>query len=267
MKFEKLKFLSLFKENIRHHCVLLPNIYGAFNCKLFLEYLSHWQQKPKEAILANPDFFFYTDFTEGSVPLKVEHSRQIIANAQNTSFGNIKVFVIQNIEYSSSSAINALLKIIEEPPQNTMFFLIYNNIEAVIPTVRSRALCLEEFITNEMNFKAICEFFEIESNWGLFVNSGFNFNIYITLMQIEGLSGENFDLSKKVDSIEATKLWAFVELKLNQIAKNCENSWKYEEVSKLLERMCFLKQGISKLNTGKQSVFIELLQKLNEISR
>ena len=46
--------------------------------------------------------------------------------------------VTQNIEASSTAALNAFLKMLEEPQENIHFILTTNNIHRVIPTVQSR---------------------------------------------------------------------------------------------------------------------------------
>ena len=52
--------------------------------------------------------------------------------------GEKKVMVIFGIEKLSESASNKLLKLIEEPPQNSYFFLVSEHIELLLPTLVSR---------------------------------------------------------------------------------------------------------------------------------
>ncbi len=54
-----------------------------------------------------------------------------------------KIFIINNIDNSMESAQNKLLKILEEPPRNVFFILTCQNIEKVLPTVRSRCNKIE----------------------------------------------------------------------------------------------------------------------------
>lgn len=49
------------------------------------------------------------------------------------------VFIFPHIEKMSINAINSLLKITEEPPNHVRFILTADNIENVLPTIRSRA--------------------------------------------------------------------------------------------------------------------------------
>ncbi|MGE4597168.1 MAG: hypothetical protein AAEA78_04270 [Methylophilaceae bacterium] len=53
-----------------------------------------------------------------------------------------KIVVIYDAERLTMAASNALLKIIEEPPENTFFVLSTNNLSYIIPTIISRCLLL-----------------------------------------------------------------------------------------------------------------------------
>ena len=130
---DDLGFLSLWNAPVRHHCVLLPSLYSINNCSLLLKYFEFIYQISPEATLALPDFLFFTEFSEYKIPLAVDDVRDVIIRfAQNTSFGEQKSIIIEKIEEASISALNALLKIIEEPPQNTYFYLIYSNIDSIL---------------------------------------------------------------------------------------------------------------------------------------
>jgi DNA polymerase-3 subunit delta' len=53
--------------------------------------------------------------------------------------GKKKVFIISEADQMRPEAANALLKILEEPPQNLMLILITSKIHKILPTIRSRA--------------------------------------------------------------------------------------------------------------------------------
>ena len=52
--------------------------------------------------------------------------------------GGAKVCILWGIEKMSNQASNAFLKILEEPPKNTYFFLIAENQDEILPTIVSR---------------------------------------------------------------------------------------------------------------------------------
>ncbi len=51
-----------------------------------------------------------------------------------------KVVLIDNVENINVTAANAFLKILEEPPEHTIFILISSNLYKIIPTIRSRCV-------------------------------------------------------------------------------------------------------------------------------
>ncbi|MDA0361916.1 MAG: DNA polymerase III subunit delta' [Proteobacteria bacterium] len=56
--------------------------------------------------------------------------------------GSWRVVIIDSVDDMNVNSLNALLKSLEEPPQNCIFFLISNNPSKLLPTVRSRCRTL-----------------------------------------------------------------------------------------------------------------------------
>ena len=54
--------------------------------------------------------------------------------------GRARVFIVRAAEEMSTSAANALLKVLEEPGSNTYFILLSSTPDALLPTIRSRTL-------------------------------------------------------------------------------------------------------------------------------
>lgn len=68
-----------------------------------------------------------------------EESRQIIKNLALKSFeGKYKVMIIWLAEYLHPSAANGILKILEEPAENTLFILVTYDKEQLLGTILSR---------------------------------------------------------------------------------------------------------------------------------
>jgi DNA polymerase-3 subunit delta' len=68
-----------------------------------------------------------------------EESRQIIRHLSLKPFeARYKVMLIWLPEYMNASAANALLKILEEPSENTVFLLVANDEKKILSTIRSR---------------------------------------------------------------------------------------------------------------------------------
>ena len=97
--------------------------------------------------------------------IAVEESRLILKRLSLKSYsGKYKIMIIWLPEKMNTQAANKLLKILEEPPEHTVFFLICNNSEGMLPTILSRtqiirfpALKVSEvsnFLTNRYHIEA-----------------------------------------------------------------------------------------------------------------
>ena len=71
--------------------------------------------------------------------IAVEESRQILRRLTLKSYsGKYKVMIIWLPERMNTQAANKLLKLLEEPPEKTIFMLVSDNAEAILPTILSR---------------------------------------------------------------------------------------------------------------------------------
>jgi len=79
------------------------------------------------------------DTAKGRATIPVDDIREVIRLCSRFSFeGGNRVVVIINAEDMTVQAQNSLLKILEEPPQNTYFILTSANPDQLLTTVRSR---------------------------------------------------------------------------------------------------------------------------------
>ena len=77
--------------------------------------------------------------------------RELIKVLNKSSFKNEPKFIlIDNIEYLNLNSVNALLKILEEPNEDTYFILINNN-KQILPTIKSRCLDFKISISNSQS--------------------------------------------------------------------------------------------------------------------
>ncbi len=121
--------------------------------------------------------------------------------------------IIDSAEDLNFQASNALLKILEEPPENTVFIIISNNIQSVIPTIASRCLKIQFHNLNESEMMKISEsIFEDKkldtkkTDYLLKISNGSPGKLSLlldeeflsVLMKIDSISSEfpNFDFSK-----------------------------------------------------------------------
>jgi len=102
--------------------------------------VSEW----REAFLANPylnlsDWFSCMDAENKQPIIGVEESAEILRKLALTTYeGEFKVMIIWMPEKMHTSAANKLLKILEEPPDKTLFILVSENEEALLRTIYSR---------------------------------------------------------------------------------------------------------------------------------
>lgn len=75
--------------------------------------------------------------------INVDEAEDVVKKLQLKSYeGGYKIMIIWMAEKLNTSAANKLLKIIEEPPKNTVFILVAENEEHIINTIRSRCQVL-----------------------------------------------------------------------------------------------------------------------------
>lgn len=103
-------------------------------------YIQYW----RELLLANP-FFLENELNaalgiEGkSSAIAVPEAKVILESLSLTSVeGSYSTIVLYLPEKMNSEAANRLLKIVEEPPEKTLFLMITHNPEKVLPTISSR---------------------------------------------------------------------------------------------------------------------------------
>ena len=119
-------------------------------------------------VLSHPDILFVKP-EKDKATIGVEPVRDAITEALIKPFYNQhKVFIIDDGDILTPQAQNALLKIIEEPPEYAVFIIICTNSEILLETVRSRAVTVtfsplpddvvREYIENKYPDEARIEF-------------------------------------------------------------------------------------------------------------
>ena len=93
--------------------------------------------------------FILIDIMNEKKNIDIAQIRNMITNLNKSSFNSKPRFIlIDNIEFFNLNSINALLKILEEPPINCFFVLVNNN-RKIIPTLKSRCLNFKIDLTNK----------------------------------------------------------------------------------------------------------------------
>ena len=73
----------------------------------------------------------------------VDNIREIIDEVSySPAEGKYKVYIIDEVHMLSTSAFNALLKTLEEPPEYAVIMLLTSNVNSLLPTILSRCVVL-----------------------------------------------------------------------------------------------------------------------------
>jgi DNA polymerase III delta prime subunit len=87
----------------------------------------------------HPDVHF-TELEGEKKMISIEQIRGIVGDASLRPFeGRTKVFIIDPADALSVSGSNSLLKTLEEPSRDTVFFLLTRSPDLLLPTIRSRS--------------------------------------------------------------------------------------------------------------------------------
>ena len=176
---------------------------------------------------------------------------------------DLKFYVIENIENSSKSSLNSLLKFLEEPTPNTYAIFTTTNRESLLNTIISRCKIIRLTKDNDT----------LKNIFNQFKLSEFQINIYTNIFYSiselrEFLSRDNFNsidgiikiLANSNDNLELYKSW--------EMFKNFD----YYEISIILKAMFNLENDLVKKteitnliydvkhNINKNLVFFKLLE-------
>lgn len=98
----------------------------------------------REFVLKNPygslfDWYKHLGVQNKQGEIRVEDAQDILKSLALKSYeGGYKIMIVWMVDKMNIAASNKLLKLLEEPPQKTLFLLISENEEDIIQTIRSR---------------------------------------------------------------------------------------------------------------------------------
>ena len=100
---------------------------------------------------SHPDFI---EVEQAKNNIKIDSIRALEQPIRaTTSLGQRRVILLHYAESMNRFAANALLKLLEDAPQHTVFILVSNHLNAIIPTIRSR--CVQVHLSCESSDAAI----------------------------------------------------------------------------------------------------------------
>ena len=99
--------------------------------------------------LYHTNFYLIENFDDKQ-SIDIRQVKNMISFVNKTSYEKkIKFILIDNAEYLNLSSVNALLKIVEEPPSNTFIIFIHNSSIKLIETLKSRCIEFKIFFSNK----------------------------------------------------------------------------------------------------------------------
>ena len=212
----------------------------------------------------NPNFSLI-DILPEKKNIDINQIRQLITNMNKTSFNDKpRLILIDNIEFLNINSVNALLKILEEPPENTYFILIHNH-KKVLQTLKSRCIEFKIKLSNKESLLIIEKIIEdnIENN----INKDL-INHYFTPGKIYNLI--KFSKENKIE-LKDMKLKDFISLIIKENYYKKDNTIKfiiYELIefflinnlnSKFTNYDRFIKKidNLKKFNLDQESFFLD----------
>ena len=132
----------------------------------------------------NLHYISNVDENGSSLEIKIEEIRKLKEKLTGKLLnGGYRVIIIDTINDLNKSAQNALLKILEEPPVNTLFILITHNFSSVPDTILSRCLKFNfknlsisdtkqviTHLSHEVNVEQIIDMYGMNASPGKIVN-------------------------------------------------------------------------------------------------
>ncbi len=143
---------------------------------------------------SHPNFFLVSN-NEDKLNIQISKIREMIKFTNKSSFNNFyKIILIDNIENLNISSVNAILKVIEEPNNKILFFLIHDKKKKILNTLNSRCIKFNMFLHNDVKLEIIKKV--NGDDFFLSLNDDFK-NFYISPGNIFFL--KNFFLDNSID--------------------------------------------------------------------
>ena len=196
------------------------------NCQIFLASFRTFIQENPFGLFS--DFTLYAGFENKNLLMSKEDSRRLIRTVSMKSVeGGIRIIHIWLPEYFNLISANAILKVLEEPPPNTIYLLVTYAYESLLTTITSRVL-----------FVRCTPFFQMSRSGEYLVNNGLNASKAAQLSRLSnGSLGEVLHLDTDRDQIvyEEFRQWMLdcLDNKFSDLIKRSED---FARIGKLSQR-------------------------------
>jgi len=221
--------------------------------------------------------FHLVDIMKDKKIIEISQIRQMINYSTKSTFNNKeRIILIDNVENLNLNSLNSLLKIVEEPNENTLFILIFDSNKNILNTLKSRCLKFNLYlsfsqsveITNKILNSNILDL--ISEDFLHYYNTPGDFINLINFANSLNLNLKEFDLKKflihlidagyyKNNTFIKNNIYKYIELYLLKLMKESTSKNKinilYNESIKKIANM-------KKYNLDQESIMIDLKTKL-----
>ena len=221
--------------------------------------------------------FHLVDIMKDKKVIEISQIRQMINYSTKSTFNNNeRIILIDNVENLNLNSLNSLLKIVEEPNENTLFILIFDSNKNILNTLKSRCLKFNLYlsfsqsveITNKILNSNILDL--ISEDFLHYYNTPGDFINLINFANSLNLNLKELDLKKflihlidagyyKNNTFIKNNIYKYIELYLLKLMKGSTSKNKinilYNESIKKIANM-------KKYNLDQESIMIDLKTKL-----
>ncbi len=204
---------------------------------------------------------------------------------KTTDVNKYKIVIIDATDDLNINASNALLKNLEEPTKNTLFFLISHNFDSLLDTIKSRCINLKFKDLSSIDMLNILKsnnksYSNTEINTLINLANGSydnllwylkpdNFDIYLKISAIFVSSIKDIEIHKLVNNIklqENSNYRTIFNIIKNLLVINTTNN-NIDEVSIILDKINHLSKTSDNLYLDKSTVLLDILFKIQSIFR
>ena len=221
--------------------------------------------------------FFLIDLAEDKKVIEISQVREMINYSNKSTFNNReKIILIDNAEFLNANSSNALLKIIEEPNDRTIFILVFDSNKKILDTIKSRCISFNlslsfresiditnKIINDDINDLINPELINYYNTIGDFINLinfSKNLNLDIYKLNLRDFLNNIIDnKAYKKDIYIKDNVNKFIEQYLLKLFKSKKPNKK---ISYIYEN--FIKKNfyLKKFNLDEESFFIEFKAKI-----
>jgi len=199
------------------------------------DFLSDWREFISEKPYGRvTQWYDYIDLENRQGLINIEESKRLNNKLSLKSFeSDYKVVIIWHPEKMNDQAGNKLLKLLEEPPELTIFILVSENPDLLLPTIRSRCIPVKVPRISDTDLQN-----RLIDHYHLDIESA---------REITGLSQGNY--LKALEMITEADEYNFNFIKFRDLMRSCL-------ISNILQLISHA-EDLSALNREKQKSFLE----------